>query len=363
MARAIILICLVLIVVLLAASVWSFFARPATAPTVTTITPKILTVAMFQYGDPQISNVGEASQWVQKDKLAQKIDVAGLNGPVYCNDAYDHCLVITGAGVMNATATLMALGLSERFDLSKTYIMVAGIAGTPPTMATLGAAAWAEYIVYGGLADGMDPREDGFDWDYQLARLGCTTPWCEPGAIVTGTEVYHLNPTLREWAFRLSKDVPLADDAQAAQYRALFPQETAQREPFVTKCDGLMSDTFWTGARMSAWATWWVQQQTGGKGQYCMAAFEDSGTLTALTRLAGAKRVDLQRVLVLRAASNFDQPHPGQTATEGLRGNLDGASGGSDLAFENLYRAGSAFNSYVAQHWSEWENGVPALAP
>jgi purine nucleoside permease len=262
---------------------------------------------------------------------------------------------------MNATATLMALGLNDRFDVSKTYIMIAGIAGTPPNRTTLGAAAWAEYIVYGGLADGMDPREQGFDWDYMLARLGCTAPWCERGAITTGTEVYHLNPTLRDWAYQLSKDVALADSAQAEQYRQLFSEETARRKPFVTKCDGLMSDTFWTGARMSAWASWWVKQQTGGAGTYCMAAFEDSGTLTALTRLSTAKRVDLQRVLVLRAASNFDQPHPEQTATAGLRGNLDGASGGSDIAFENLYRAGSAFNTYLLQHWSDWQTGIPAL--
>jgi purine nucleoside permease len=37
---------------------------------------------------------------------------------------------------------------------------------------------------------------------------------------------------------------------------------------------------------MSSWATWWVAQQTGGAGIYCMAAFEDSGTLAALARLA-----------------------------------------------------------------------------
>jgi purine nucleoside permease len=174
MPRIVLFLC-ILIILLIAFCVWSFFTRSNELAANGRIRPKILTVTMEQDGDPQTSKNGEASAWVQNDKLDQKVDVVGGNGPVYCDAAYEHCLVITGVGVMNASATLMALGLSEKFDLSKTYVMVAGMAGTKPEMATIGAAAWAEYIVYGGLAEGMDARENGFDWDYLLARLGCTT--------------------------------------------------------------------------------------------------------------------------------------------------------------------------------------------
>lgn len=358
MARIVIFLCILLITLLIAFGVWNFFTQSNEPAATGRITPKILTVTMDQDGDPQRTNNGEASAWVRNDKLDQKVDLVGGNGPVYCNAAYEHCLVITGVGVMNASATLMALGLSEKFDLSKTYIMVAGIAGTRPEMATIGAAAWAEYIVYGGLAGGMDPRESGFDWDYLLARLGCTTSWCDQGAYVVGTEVYQLNPTLRDWAFRLSEQVPLADNAQAEAARALYPQENARRKPFVTKCDGLMTDTFWAGTRMSDWATWWVSQQTKGAGTYCMAAFEDSGTLTALNRLAASGRIDLKRVMVLRAASDFDQQHPGQTALESLQASLNDSTGG-DIALENLYRVGSVVNAHILQNWNEWEKGVP----
>jgi purine nucleoside permease len=358
MTRIVIFLCILLIILLIAFGVWNFFTQSNEPGATGHIRPKILTVTMDQDGDPQTTNNGEASAWVQNDKLDQKVDLVGGNGPVYCNAAYEHCLVITGVGVMNASATLMALGLSEKFDLSKTYIMVAGIAGTNPEMATIGAAAWAQYIVYGGLADGMDSRESGFDWDYLLARLGCTTSWCDQGAYVVGTEVYKLNPTLRDWAFRLSEQVPLADNAQAKAARALYPQENARRKPFVTKCDGLMTDTFWSGTRMSDWATWWVSQQTKGAGTYCMAAFEDSGTLTALNRLAASGRIDLKRVMVLRAASDFDQQHPGQTALESLQASLNDSTGG-DIALENLYRVGSVVNAYILQNWNEWEKGVP----
>src|SRR5215207_5876681 len=81
-------------------------------------------------------------------------------------------------------------------------------------MATIGSAAWSEYVVYGGLANGIDPREPGFDWGSLLGRLGCSTPWCNQGYVV-GTEVYHLNPALRDWAFHLSERELLADSPKA----------------------------------------------------------------------------------------------------------------------------------------------------
>jgi purine nucleoside permease len=40
--------------------------------------------------------------------------------------------------------------------------------------------------------------------------------------------------------------------------------------------------------------------------------YVDTGTLTALRRLSRTKLVDLQRVMVLRTASNFTMPPPGK---------------------------------------------------
>jgi purine nucleoside permease len=65
--------------------------------------------------------------------------------------------------------------------------------------------------------------------------------------------------------------------------------------------------------------------------------------------------------MVLRAASDFDQPHPGETALESLQVSLNNSTGASPLAFENLYRAGSVVNAYILQHWTEWGKGVPPL--
>ena len=41
---------------------------------------------------------------------------------------------------------------------------------------------------------------------------------------------------------------------------------------------------------------------------------EDNATYNALARAAAAGKVDLKRLAVLRTASNFDRPYPGQSA-------------------------------------------------
>jgi purine nucleoside permease len=70
---------------------------------------------------------------------------------------------------------------------------------------------------------------------------------------------------------------------------------------------------------MDEWANAWTRYYTGGKGNYMVAAMEDSGTMQALTFLSGAGRVDLQRVLVLRTVSNYDREAPSVPATESLQ--------------------------------------------
>src|SRR5712692_7035995 len=96
-------------------------ARAAT-PTPRVIAPKVLTMAMFQTGDPLAGGSGEASVWVQNDKLDQVVPIPGSYSPLYCNANYDHCLVITGVLAANAAATVMAVGLSDRVALSHSYI-------------------------------------------------------------------------------------------------------------------------------------------------------------------------------------------------------------------------------------------------
>ena len=78
--------------------------------------------------------------------------------PLFSNDE-GVLAVCTGGGIANATATIMALGQDPRFDLSKAYWLVAGIAGGDPEDTSLGSAVWAEHVVDGDLLYEIDARE------------------------------------------------------------------------------------------------------------------------------------------------------------------------------------------------------------
>jgi purine nucleoside permease len=86
---------------------------------------------------------------------------------------------------------------------------------------------------------------------------------------------------------------------------------------------------------------------------------EDSGTLLSLTFLAKAGRVDLQRVLVLRAASDFDSPPPGMTAAEGLARNKIGLYAGYLPALEAAWRVGHPVVKSLTENWTKYRDQLP----
>ncbi|MGH2587841.1 MAG: purine-nucleoside phosphorylase [Dehalococcoidia bacterium] len=321
---------------------------------------KVLTVTMFQDLDRLAeANSGEAHLWVTRDVLDRRIEIPGAYSPLFVDAAGEHGLIITGMGIPNSAASMMTVGLSAALDLRSTYIMVAGIAGTPPEVGTLGTAAWAEWVVNAGAANAIDPRELPSDWLYPYFHLGCTTPWC-PDGFETGTEVFHLNATLTAAAVRLSQDVALADSDAARAYRAHFPGPVADDAPRVIKADSASSETFFGGRILSDWLSWWVGQWTDGRGVYGMSGNEDHGTMTSLRRLAAATLVDWDRVMVLRTASDFDQPYPGRTALQAIGDSSDmGLPIALDISLENAYRVGSAVTRAIIGDWDAWAAGVP----
>ncbi|MFN8590700.1 MAG: purine nucleoside permease [Thermomicrobiales bacterium] len=322
------------------------------------IAPKVLTVTMFQTGDPLTNGSGEASVWVQNDKLDNLVPIPGGYSPLYCNANYDHCLIITGVLASNAAASIMAVGLSDRVDLSRTYIMVAGIGGGPPDRITVGAAAWATWIVSGDLVTELDAREMPDTWQFPKASLGCAEQWC-PDGFRAGNEVFALDPEMTAWAYALSKDVPLADDPKARQAMQNYPDAVARGAPFVTTCAILGVNDFIHGTLMSEWSSWWVSQWTDGKDAYCMSGDEEGGIFTSLQRLEEAKRIDMRRVMALRVATDIDRQYPGQSAGESLAEALDSTFG--FVGLENIYRVGSPVVQDIVAHWDQWEAGPPPL--
>ncbi|MEX3936772.1 purine nucleoside permease [Paraburkholderia phymatum] len=300
----------------------------------------------------------EGQVWLDTLGPWQDISVAGLSPDypaIHCNKQ-DICVMTTGMGHANAAASTMALAFSSRFDLRHTYFMVAGIAGIDPIQGTVGSAAWARYLVDFGIQWEIDGREIPSGWNTGYLGINTKSPTDKP-PLDYRTEVFQLNPRLADTAFALSRSVVLSDNPQAQAARAKYNYAPANRPPAVIQCDTLAGDTWWSGTKLGERAREWTKILTDGKGVYCTTQQEDNATYEALKRAASVHRVDLNRVAVLRAGSDFDRPYDGQTSADNLLNYA--AQGGFNIALENLYRAGNPLVQDIASHWGEWRDGVP----
>ncbi len=308
---------------------------------------KVLIISLF---------APEAAPWLKNLALDQKTRVAGLSPDfpdVNCN-ADDVCQMTTGMAHSNAAASTMALVFSKQFDLTRSYILVGGIAGIDPAMGTLGTPAWSRYLVDFGLQQEIDAREKPAGWNSGYVGIQAANPNTKP-RLDYKTEVFQLDEALLQKALKLSSGAALADNDTAAKYRANYPSAPANQPPKVTQCDTLAGDTWWHGDLIGQRAHDWVALMTDGKGTYCTTQQEDNAVYEALKRGAAAGLVNTARVAVLRVGSNFDRPYPNETADASLHA----ASGGFPIACENIYRAAAPLVRDIVGHWDQWEAGVP----
>ncbi len=314
---------------------------------------KVVVVTMFEIGADTGDKPGELQYWVERNRLDQVLPFPQGFHDLRTNGE-GVLAVLTGMGTAKAAGSIMALGLDPRFDLRKAYWIVAGIAGVDPADASLGSAGWAEWVVDGDLAYEVDGREIPADWSTGFVPLGKATPYELPRNGDRG-EVYHLNPALTDWAFKLTENVKLDDTTEMRKDRAAYASANARRPPFVLKGDTISASTFFSGVKMSEWAERWVKYYTDGKGNYVTTGMEDTGTLSSLQMLAKAGRVDWNRVMVLRTASDFDQPPPGMTAAQNLARTAGGQFVGFLPALETAWRVGNTVVQEITGHWSKYE--------
>lgn len=348
-----------LLVLFLSCLIASLFAQ--TPASVQPIPVKVVVVTMFERGEDTGDVPGEYQLWVEREHLDQVIDVPAGYHHVRMNK--DGVLgMLTGVGTAKAAASVMALGLDPRFDFSKTYWIVAGIGGGDPADVSLGSAVWADYVVDGDLAFEIDGRQIPENWETGYVPLRKGTPYEQP---MTGDygEVYALNPDLVAWAVQLTEHVPLTDSEKMRTSRARFPEfPNALKPPFVTRGATLSASTFWHGSKLDEWANGWTRYYTGGKGNYMVAAMEDSGTMQALTFLSHAGRIDLRRVLVLRTVSNYDREPPGESVAESLKEMVSGNYSAYMPALEAAETVGDKVVRDIIEHWSERREKTPALS-
>ena len=88
--------------------------------------------------------------------------------------------IVSGVGAARAAASIMALGMDTRSILRRAYWLVAGIAGVNPHAASIGCAAWVEWIADCDLAFEIDAREIPPDWPTGYLPLGKKRPYVRP---------------------------------------------------------------------------------------------------------------------------------------------------------------------------------------
>lgn len=320
---------------------------------------KVVVVTMFERGEDTGDAPGEFQLWVEREKLNTVLPFAQGNRPLR-TDGKGLIAMVTGVGTAKAAAGVMALGMDPRFDLSKAYWLVAGIAGVDPADASLGSAAWATYVVDGDLAHEIDAREIPAGWKTGFVPLRKAVPYEMPVREPNEGEMYKLNEPLVDWAYRLTKGLDLGDTPGLKERRALMTgMSNAQRPPFVLKGDTLQSSTFWHGRLLNEWANDWVSYHTRGVGNYVTTAMEDTGTLQSLSLLAKAGKVDLARVLILRTASNFDSQRPQISAAESLAENKAGGYAGFIPAVESAWKVGSTVVHELIGNWKTYRTNLP----
>ena len=337
----------------------ALFAAPAFADD-EKLPIKVVVVAMYEIDEARGDYPGELQLWVERLGLDTELPFPSGESNLFLNDE-GVLAFVTGGGIPNATASVMALGLDPRFDLAKTYWLVAGVAGGDPLDVSLGSAAWARHVVDGDLAYEIDGREIPEDWPYGLFPLGSKEPASKPEDLYPGwtlsTISFSLNRQLVDWAYSLTSELELEDTPGLAAYREYYrgyPQ--AQKPPFVTIGDTLSSSPYWHGELLNQWANDWLHVYAGVDANFMTTNMEDSGTLTAFHRLARTGLVDADRILVLRTASNFTMQPPGKTA---VWSKTTPYPDRGRPALESAFLVGNTVVQALLANWSKYEDQLP----
>jgi purine nucleoside permease len=343
-------------------------ARPPTPPpAIPVLHPRVVVVAYFEVGADIGDRPGELQFWVERDHLDRVFSVPGMNHALRANADGSEIAVAVGPGNIMPGINLMALGADPRFDLRQSHWLINGIAGISPADGTVGDAVWTDFIVNGDLSKEIDAREIPRGWSDGFLSLDAGTQsepkaqagieddvrkWqSEYGADAHANRrgnVIRMNTALLQWAYALTKDTPVPEDATMKSLRLSYVHSLAATHgPTVKIGANLATEIFWHGAKMDAWAHRWVAFETDGVAHLGTTAENDSGTMLALQSLTRQGKADWNRALLLRTASNFDMPPPGVTPAA----NLANEKHGSYAAYLPSLEAAYAVGHQVVAAW------------
>lgn len=328
---------------------------------------KVIVVANFEPGKDTGDAPGEFQHWAEREHLNEAIPVRGVLHPLMRNSGGLYGIVWGSAGSLMSGVgeQLTALLLDPRFDFTRTYWLFTGISGADPQVASVGSAAWSRWVVSGDALREFDDREVPASWPYGLFAIGAKGPNelpHDPDSFAGMTDsgklgmAVKLNQGLANWAFAMTRNVTIPDSPELARARAAWKgYPMAQRPPFVLMGETLGAMRYWHGPGRTQWARDWVKLWTGGKGRFVMTNMESQTMAGAMLNAAAQGLVDLDRVLVLRTASNPSMPPPGGSAIESV-----GDEGpGQMVAYEANYRVGAPVVHELLRGWEAYKDAIP----
>lgn len=344
-----------LLVLLLPVAASAAVPPPAPEPA-SKIPVAMVVVANFENGQDSGDKPGEYQLWVEREHLDERIAVRGAERGIRRNTQGLYGLLLQD---------MDAFVLDPRFDLSRTYWLFTGISGGNPNVASVGSAAWARWVVNADALREFDDRQTPKDWPYGLFAIGAMKPNTLPsdpngfGSVESAEELgmaWRLNPALVQWAYQLTRKVPIPDTpALAAQRKSWSGFPNAQKPPRVLLGETLGSKRYWHGSMRNQWAEDWVKLWTGGQGQFAMTNMESQNAAERIERYARMGLVDPQRVLVLRTASNPSMPPPGVDPLA----TIGDETPGQVAAYEANYRVGAPVVHEILAHWPRYRTQPP----
>ena len=336
------------------------------------IAPKVIVISGFEVGDDTGDAPGEFQYWCEREHLTGTLAVRGAPHPLRYNSAGLYGSVAGNTRDKELTTVpsielIMALCLDPDLDLTHTYWIINGISGIDPAFGPIGSAVWAANVVDGDAMREIDEREVPAGWPYGLFAIGTMKPNELPtsksdvggwgGATLSYTLNYALTPKLAQWANEFSKTKVTLPDAPALKaWREKYTgYPAAQLPPQIMLGGTLASARYWHGPSRTQWARDWVKLWTQGKDVFATTAMEQAAYVGTLRRMSAQGLVDFKRVLMLRGASNYCLPPPGQPVTS----TIGDESLGTDAAFEADYRTGSVVVHELLANWAKYEKTGP----
>jgi len=345
-------------------------------PAAEKIAPKVIILAGFEVGDDTGDAPGEFQLWVEREHLTGTRAVKGAPHALRCNA--DGLYASVSSNTRDRTLTtvpaselVMALCLDPDLDLTHTYWIITGISGIDPAHGSIGSAVWAGNVVDADALREIDDSEVPSNWPYGLFAIGTMKPNSLPstaadaggwgGATLTYTMNTALNPALTKWAFDLSRaKVSLADSPALEAERAKYTNYAPARQPPQIRLGAAFSTArYWHGAKRTQWARDWVKLWTRDQDVLSTAAMEPAAYVGTLHRMAEKGLIDFNRVLMIRGASNYTMPPPGQD----ILSTMGDESMGTTAAFESLHATGSVVIHELLGNWTKYEKTRPDEVP